>query len=63
MARDAPDMGRAKPFWELIFLSVSHCSGGDVLGDIIGAPIVLAAGWTLFGQRLFADYAAEFVIA
>lgn len=63
MARDAPETDRAKPFWKSIFLSATHCGSGCVLGDIIGAPIVLAAGWTLFGERLFADYVAEFVIA
>jgi hypothetical protein len=34
-----------------------------VLGDIIGAPLVFALGWTLFGTRLFAEYAVEFTLA
>jgi hypothetical protein len=52
-----------QPFWKSIFTSSTHCGAGCVLGDILGAPIVFAAGWTLFGMRLFADYAVEFVLA
>jgi hypothetical protein len=63
MAADAAGMNGEKPFWKSIFLSATHCGSGCVLGDIIGAPIVLATGWTLFGERLFAEYVAEFAIA
>ncbi|MGH6877681.1 MAG: DUF4396 domain-containing protein [Rhizomicrobium sp.] len=49
--------------WKSTFLSAAHCGGGCVLGDIIGAPIVFATGLTLFGNRLFADYAVEFALA
>lgn len=63
MAADAPEAPSYRPFWKSIFLSATHCGSGCVLGDFIGAPIVLAAGWTLFGERLFAEYVAEFVIA
>src|SRR5262245_16098663 len=52
-----------QPFWKSIFTSSTHCGAGCVLGDILGAPIVFAAGWTLFGMRLFADYAFEFALA
>jgi hypothetical protein len=34
-----------------------------VIGDIIGAPIVFAFGLTLLGERLFAEYLVEFLIA
>jgi hypothetical protein len=46
-----------------VFLSTLHCGSGCVLGDVIGAPLVFAAGWTLFGKRLFADYVVEFALA
>jgi hypothetical protein len=43
------------------------CQGGSQLRRprhrVIGAPIVFAAGWTLFGERLFADYVVLFVLA
>jgi hypothetical protein len=50
-------------FWKSVFVSSTHCASGCVIGDIIGAPIVFAAGWTLFGQRLFADYVVLFALA
>jgi Domain of unknown function (DUF4396) len=52
-----------QPFWKSIFVSSTHCASGCVLGDIIGAPIVFALGLTLFGTRLFAEYAVEFALA
>lgn len=63
MAADAPKMKRHQPYWKSIFLSATHCGSGCVIGDIIGAPIVLATGWPLFGQRLYVDYIVEFGIA
>src|SRR5262245_22367664 len=42
-------MEKKQPFWKSIFVSSTHCGAGCVLGDIIGAPIVFAAGWTLLG--------------
>lgn len=54
---------RKKPFWQSVFLSTTHCSGGCALGDIIGAPLVFAMGWTITGNTLFADYVVEFILA
>ena len=50
-------------FWKSVFVSSTHCASGCVIGDIIGAPIVFAAGWTLFGKRLYADYVVLFALA
>lgn len=52
-----------RPFWKKVFLSSTHCGSGCVLGDLIGPPMVFAFGWTLFGDRLFADFVAEFTFA
>lgn len=52
-----------KPFWESVFVSTTHCSGGCALGDMIGAPIVFLTGFTIAGMTLFADYAVEFILA
>jgi hypothetical protein len=52
-----------KPFWKSVFVSTTHCAAGCVLGDIIGAPIVFWAGWTLFGSRLYAEFVVLFVLA
>ena len=46
-----------------IFRSAMHCGAGCVVGDVIGAPVVKAMGWTVFGERLFAEYFVEFAIA
>lgn len=51
------------PMWQSVLISALHCASGCVVGNVIGAPIVYAAGWTLFGQRLFAEYAVEFALA
>jgi hypothetical protein len=59
-------MGRGhgdRPMWQGVLLSALHCASGCVLGNIIGAPIVFAAGWTLFGKRLFGEYVVEFALA
>ncbi|MDE2166333.1 MAG: DUF4396 domain-containing protein [Alphaproteobacteria bacterium] len=63
MAIDAPKTKGQKRYWKSIFVSATHCGSGCVIGDIIGAPIVLLTGWTLLGERLFAEYVVEFVFA
>ncbi|HEY3778325.1 MAG TPA: DUF4396 domain-containing protein [Rhizomicrobium sp.] len=63
MAVDAPKMEGRPPHWKSIFLSATHCGSGCVIGDIIGAPIVLVTGWILFGERLYAEYVVEFGLA
>jgi Domain of unknown function (DUF4396) len=63
MAVDAGSMGVEHRFWKSIFVSSTHCGSGCVIGDIIGAPIVFATGFALFGERLFAEYVVEFAIA
>jgi hypothetical protein len=63
MAVDAGKMVDEKPRWKSVFLSATHCGSGCVVGDVIGAPIVCAFGLSLAGQRLFAEYVVEFVLA
>lgn len=57
------DMHRRKPFGKSVFISTTHCAAGCVLGDIIGAPIVFWAGWTLLGSQLYAEFVVLFVLA
>jgi hypothetical protein len=61
MAVDAAHGGR--PFWKSVFVSTTHCAAGCVIGDIVGAPIVFWAGWTLFGERLYAEFLVLFILA
>jgi len=63
MAADAPMMKEGRSFWKSVFVSATHCASGCVIGDLIGAPLVFATGWVLFGERLYAEYAVEFVLA
>lgn len=63
MALDAAKIPGEQPRWRSVFLSATHCGSGCVLGDIIGAPIVFAAGLRIAGKPLFAEYVVEFVIA
>jgi hypothetical protein len=63
MSMDMHSVQRGRPFWKGVFVSTTHCAAGCVIGDIIGAPIVFWAGWTLFGERLYAEYLVLFVLA
>jgi hypothetical protein len=44
-------------------IGVSHCGAGCTLGDIAGAWLVFALGWTLFGLALPVEYVVDFVLA
>jgi Domain of unknown function (DUF4396) len=55
----APDYGEPVS----VGMGVSHCGAGCTLGDIVGAWLVFAAGWGLFGLALPAEYIADFVPA
>ena len=63
MSMDMHPAHGGRPFWKSVFVSTTHCAAGCVIGDIIGAPIVFWAGWTLFGERLFAEFLVLFVLA
>jgi hypothetical protein len=49
MSKDMHAAHGGRPFWKSVFVSTTHCAAGCVIGDVIGAPIVFWAGWTLFG--------------
>ncbi|MFS0783096.1 DUF4396 domain-containing protein [Bacillus sp. 1P06AnD] len=57
------DMGGKKPFWQSVFVSTSHCSGGCTLGDAFGVPFVFFTGFTIMGSMLFTHYVVEFILA
>lgn len=60
VSKDTPESASR---WRSGILSASHCGAGCTLGDIIGGWLIFATGWTLFGERLFAEYVVEFVLA
>jgi Domain of unknown function (DUF4396) len=63
MSMDMHAAHGGRPFWKSVFVSTTHCAAGCVIGDIIGEPIAFWAGWTLFGERLYAEYLVLFVLA
>jgi Domain of unknown function (DUF4396) len=63
MSMDMQAAYGGRPFWKSVFVSTTHCAAGCVIGDIIGAPIVFWAGWTLFGPRLYAEFLVLFILA
>jgi hypothetical protein len=56
---DAPEHGERVA----VGIGVSHCGAGCTLGDIIGAWLVFALGWTLLGLALPAEYLVDFALA
>jgi hypothetical protein len=67
MSRPKPMYGRVitgrQRFLTSVFVSTTHCASGCVAGDIIGAPIVFVTGWTIWGERLYAEYVILFALA
>ncbi|WP_432573173.1 DUF4396 domain-containing protein [Kineococcus sp. SYSU DK005] len=52
-----------KPGWATVSIGVSHCGAGCTIGDVVAATAVFWLGLSLFGQELFAEYLASFVLA
>ena len=52
-----------KSFWQFVFGGASHCGAGCALGDTIGAWLVFAFGFTVFGSSLAGEYLFAFVLA
>jgi len=52
-----------KPFWQQVAVGVTHCGAGCTLGDIIGEWLVFAFGWTLLGEKLYAELLVDFPLA
>lgn len=52
-----------KPFWQQVAVAVTHCGAGCTLGDIVGEWLVFACGWTLFGEKLYAELLVDFPLA
>ncbi len=60
---DKEQEGPVKPFWQQVAVAVTHCGAGCTLGDIIGEWLVFAFGWTLFGEKLYAELLVDFPLA
>jgi hypothetical protein len=51
------------PTWNQVMVSNTHCGAGCALGDMVGETVVFAAGWTLGGEKLYADYVVTLILA
>lgn len=49
--------------WKGVFLSATHCGSGCAIGDLLGPPLILAAGLSFFGSPLVTEYITEFLLA
>ena len=63
-AHQGPDHDRANPptGWQ-VAVATSHCGAGCMLADVVCGFAIAAAGITLFGSSLLAEYAVDLVAA
>jgi hypothetical protein len=52
-----------RPFWQKVWVGVTHCGAGCTLGDFAAEWIVFLTGFTLSGSRLWGGYLCDFVLA
>jgi hypothetical protein len=55
--------GEKKPFWQMVALGDTHCGAGCTLGDIVAEWGLVVFPLTLFGQKIFAAWAVDYVLA
>lgn len=61
--RQASNDHARKPFWQSVFVSVTHCGGGCTLGDILSDTLIFLAGIVIAGSSLFTSYLLDFAAA
>ena len=62
-ARGEEPPGKKKPFWQMVALGTTNCGAGCALGDIVAECGSAIFPLTLFGQRIFAAWAVDYVLA
>jgi Domain of unknown function (DUF4396) len=55
--------GSSKPFWQAAAVASTHCGAGCTLGDIVAESVLFFVPFTLFGMRLFGEWAVDYVLA
>lgn len=61
--REKPRNHSRKPFWQSVFISVTHCGGGCTLGDIISDNVIFLTGIMIAGSGLVTSYLLDFAAA
>jgi Domain of unknown function (DUF4396) len=59
----APPGGRARPWWAMMAIEVSHCGSGCSLGDVISEFAIFGLGLTIGGLTLGAEYVGDYIVA
>ena len=54
---------RQRPFWQKVWVGVTHCGAGCTLGDIVAEWSVFATGFTIAGSKLAGSYTLDFALA
>ena len=52
-----------RPYWQTVFVGVTHCGGGCTLGDIIAEWTVFFTGFTLYSSTLLTEFIFDFSLA
>ena len=55
--------GKKKPLWQQAALGATHCGSGCSLGDLCAEWLLFAVPFTLFGKKIFAAWAVDYVFA
>jgi hypothetical protein len=55
--------GRARPWWAMMAVEVSHCGAGCALGDVLSEFVIFALALTIAGSTLGAEYAGDYALA
>jgi hypothetical protein len=55
--------GRSEPDVSQIAVGTSHCGAGCAIADVVCEFVIAAAGITLLGSVLWAEYAIDFLVA
>ena len=54
---------RSKPFWQAVWVGVTHCGAGCTLGDFAAEWIAYFIGFNIFESKLFGSFVLDFVFA
>ena len=58
-----PPPSKEKPFWQSVALGATHCGSGCSLGDLVAEWFIFFVPLTLFGKKVFAAWAIDYVLA
>jgi hypothetical protein len=65
MAHDGPMHHQmpAKPFWQRVLISTTHCGAGCTVGDVISEMLLFGGSFRLEDSALLTRYVSDYVLA